>query len=259
MPSYCDLSTMIPQLESVNLIIHAAGKAHSIPANDQEAAEFWKVNLEGTKNLLSGIEKSGFLPEKFVFISTVAVYGLETGESISEEFPLKGETPYARSKIAAEQVVTDWCTKRGVKYVILRLPLVAGPDAPGNLGQIRKAIASGYYVRIKGNKARKSVVLAEDIARLLPDLSGKQGIFNLTDGVHPFFSEIEDALSREAGKAIRFSMPLFMLRWAARVGDWFPFFPVNSLKLKKMTSSLTFSDEKARRELGWSPRAAFAV
>jgi nucleoside-diphosphate-sugar epimerase len=255
----CDLSRVVPALEPVGMIVHAAGKAHSIPANDQESSEFWKVNLDGTQNLLSGIEKSGFLPETFVFISTVAVYGLETGDSISEESPLKGETPYARSKIEAEQVVTDWCTKRGVKYVILRLPLVAGPDAPGNLGQIRKAIAGGYYVRIKGNKARKSVVLAEDVARLLPDLSGKQGIYNLTDGVHPFFSEIEDALSWEAGKAIRFSMPLFILRWAARAGDWFPFFPVNSLKLKKMTSSLTFSDEKARRELGWSPRAAFPV
>jgi nucleoside-diphosphate-sugar epimerase len=241
------------------MIVHAAGKAHTIPANDQEAAEFRKVNLDGTKNLLSGIEKSGFFPETFVFISTVAVYGLETGDSISEESPLKGETPYARSKIAAEQVVTDWCTERGVKYVILRLPLVAGTDAPGNLGQIRKAIAGGYYVRIKGNKARKSVVLAEDVARLLPDLSGKQGIYNLTDGIHPFFSEIEAALSREAGKAVRFSMPFFILQWAARAGDWLPFFPVNSLKLKKMTSSLTFSDEKARRELGWSPRAAFPV
>ncbi len=259
MPTYCDLSTMIPKLEPAGLIIHAAGKAHSIPANDHESADFWKVNLDGTKNLLSGIEKSGFLPETFVFISTVAVYGLETGDSISEDFPLKGETPYARSKIAAEQVVTDWCTERGVKYVILRLPLVAGPDAPGNLGQIRKAIAGGYYVRIKGNKARKSVVLAEDVARLLPDLSGKQGIFNLTDGIHPFFSDIEATLSREAGKFIRLSLPLFILRWAARAGDWLPFFPVNSLKLKKMTSSLTFSDEKARRELGWRPRAAFPV
>jgi nucleoside-diphosphate-sugar epimerase len=255
----CDLSSVVPVMEPVGMIVHAAGKAHSIPVNDKESAEFWKVNLDGTQNLLSGIEKSGFLPETFVFISTVAVYGLETGESISEECPPKGETPYARSKIAAEQVVTDWCTKRGVKYVILRLPLVAGPDAPGNLGQIRKAIAGGYYVRIKGNKARKSVVLAEDVARLLPDLSGKQGTYNLTDGIHPFFSEIEDALSREAGKAIRFSMPFFILQYAARVGDWLPFFPVNSLKLKKMTSSLTFSDEKARRELGWHPRAAFPV
>jgi nucleoside-diphosphate-sugar epimerase len=256
---YCDLSVSLPALEPVNMIVHAAGKAHSIPTNDQEFAEFWKVNLEGTKNLLSGIEKSGFLPETFVFISTVAVYGLETGDSISEDFPLNGETPYARSKIEAEQVVKDWCTERGVKYVILRLPLVAGPDAPGNLGQIRKAIAGGYYVRIKGNRARKSVVLAEDVARLLPDLSGKQGIYNLTDGIHPFFSEIENALSREVGKVIRLSMPLFILKWAARVGDWLPFFPVNSLKLKKMTSSLTFNDEKARRELGWSPRAAFPV
>ena len=46
-------------------------------------------------------------PKALVFISTVAVYGCESGELITEEHPLEGETPYAKSKILAEEYLTN--------------------------------------------------------------------------------------------------------------------------------------------------------
>lgn len=50
------------------------------------------------------------------------------------------------------------------------------------------------------------------------------------------------------------SIPYWMVWVMAKVGD--PFgskAPINSYKLEKMTKSLTFSNEKARKELGWEP------
>ena len=253
----CNLAAEIPVLDAVETVVHAAAKAHTVPSNDKDAAEFWSVNYDGTCNLLRALERAPRLPKCFVFISTVAVYGLDTGENIDETAPLNGFTPYAKSKIAAEREVTEWCSRHQVNFVILRLPLVVGENAPGNLGKIRSAIQKGRYVRIKSNPARKSVVSAEDVARIIPALIDKQGIFNLTDGCHPLFSQIEDAISRETGRPVRFSLPVGLLKFVAKVGDYIPMFPLDTVRLQKMTSTLTFSDAKARVELGWNPQPAF--
>ena len=254
---FCDLSVEIPVIGTVDLVVHAAGKAHMVPSNDNEAAAFWSVNYEGTCNLLRALEKAAPLPQCFVFISSVAVYGLDSGVNIDETAPLNGSTPYAQSKIAAEQAVKDWCNRHQVNCVILRLPLVVGENAPGNLGKMRSAIQKGYYVRIKGNPARKSVVSAEDVAGIIPALLDKQGTFNLTDGCHPLFSQIEEAISRETGRPVRFSLQIALLQFVAKIGDFIPRFPLNTARLQKMTSTLTFSDAKARAELGWNPQPAF--
>jgi nucleoside-diphosphate-sugar epimerase len=121
---------------------------------------------------------------------------------------------------------------------------------------MRTAIQKGRYVRIKGNPARKSIVSAEDVARIIPSLIDKQGIFNLTDGFHPLFSQIEEAIARETGIPVRFSLHIGLLRLVAKIGDYITLFPLNSARLKKMTSTLTFSDTKARSELGWNPQPA---
>jgi nucleoside-diphosphate-sugar epimerase len=254
-----DLVSEIPQFStSFHLILHAAGKAHTFPKTPAEKQSFFDVNFKGTQNLLRGLESCPTLPRQFVFISTVAVYGLDEGEDIREDAALKGKTPYAKSKIMAEEAVKSWCEKQGVLYVILRLPLVVGENPPGNLGTIHRAVKEGKYFRIKGNKARKSMVLAGDVARLIPRLEGKQGVFNLTDGVHPYFGEIESALEQSTGKRISLSVPLPVMRGVAMVSSLFHRanlrVPLTNATLNKMLSSLTFNDEKARQELGWQPK-----
>ena len=73
--------------------MHIAGKAHSVPKTEQEAQTFFDVNLRGTQNLVKGLERLDTLPRAFLFISTVAVYGVDQGTNISETHPLKGDTP----------------------------------------------------------------------------------------------------------------------------------------------------------------------
>ncbi len=255
----CDLGQEVPLLaEAPQLVIHAAGKAHSVPKTEAEAAVFHQVNHQGTQHLLRGLEGLPALPQQFILISTVAVYGKEEGVLIQEDSPLQGQTPYAQSKRLAEEAVLQWCTKKGVKNVILRLPLIAGTNPPGNLGKIIQAIRSGKYFQIRQNQAQKSIVLAEDIAKLLLNLEGKSGIYNLTDGQDPSFNDIEEAISRGLGKGIKVQLPLWLVKGLAAGGDLLQSigipFPLTSGQVRKMTHSLTFSDQKARKELGWSPQ-----
>lgn len=251
----CNLATTIPNINSeFNWVIHIAGKAHVVPKDLKESAEFFQVNLEGTKNLINGIEKSGKLPTTIIFISTVAVYGVESGTNINEDHSLSGTSPYALSKIQAEEYLKNWCIKNNVTLGILRPSLIAGKNPPGNLGAMVNGVKTGKYFRIGNGSARKSVLMAEDIARLIPKLAKCGGIFNVCDNHHPSFAELDELISKQLYKNPPRSIPYWIAKSLAFVGDLIGNkFPINSSKLDKITQSLTFSNENAKRELDWEP------
>ncbi len=241
-----------PINETFDLVFHAAGKAHTVPKTKEEEELFYKVNLEGTKNICKAIKKS--VPKSFVFVSTVAVYGCDAGLNISEEHPLEGQTPYAKSKLLAERFLIDWGKNNSVSLSIIRPSLIAGIGAPGNLGAMVKGIQTGRYLSIAGGKARKSILMVEDIANLVPLLQGKTGIYNICDNVHPSFRELESLICKQLGKKLPLSIPIWVAKLMAAVGDLLgKKAPINTTKLKKITASLTFSNEKAKKELSWKP------
>ena len=244
----------VPPLNTYyEVVLHAAGKAHTVPKADAEAQVFYDVNYQGTVNLCKALEKSG-LPKALVFISTVAVYGCEYGEEITEEHPLEGETPYAKSKRMAEEYLTKWSSEHGVILGILRPSLLAGKNAPGNLGAMVSGIKKGMYLNIAGGKVKKSVLMAEDIARLLPLMAEKGGVYNVCDTYQPTFGELSASVAKQLGKRKPLSIPYWMAWTMAKVGDFLGSKAlINSYKLEKMTKSLTFSNAKARKELGWEP------
>jgi nucleoside-diphosphate-sugar epimerase len=234
------------------LVIHAAGKAHSIPSTEKENSDFFKINVNGTSNFLEGLSKS--IPKQFVFISSVSVYGLVEGEDIDETYPLLAEDPYGKSKIEAEKLVNEWCKKHNVICTILRLPLVVGVNPPGNLGAMIQAIKKGYYFNIAGGNSKKTMVLASDISKFIFKAAEVGGIYNLTDGTHPTFNALSKKISSKFKKSIVLNMPLFAAKFFAIFGDLIgDSFPLNSNKLSKITSTLTFNDTKARIAFCWEP------
>lgn len=254
-----DLTAFLPKLPHVDLVIHNAGYAHSIPKNQSQVTNFYATNVDGTKNLLKALESSDVLPNTIVYISTVAVYGLDMGENIDESMEPRPNTPYADSKLQAENLIINWCDEHKVSAVILRLPLIIGKNPKGNLASLHKSIIQGWFIRILHNQAQKSTVLATDIAKLIPSLHNKNGIYNLTDGLHPNVNDIASAIAIQSNKHIYFKIPLSILQYAAKLGDLasrlnIPF-PITTDRLTKMTNTLTFSDSKARRELKWDPNS----
>ncbi|MBO5407335.1 MAG: NAD(P)-dependent oxidoreductase [Bacteroidales bacterium] len=249
-----NLAKMVPELPHLyDIVLHAAGKAHVVPKTEEEKQLFYDINYQGTVNLCMALEKVG-VPKALVFISTVAVYGCEYGEMITEEHPLNGDTPYAKSKIVAEEYLATWCSEHDVVLSILRPSLLAGKNAPGNLGAMVNGVKKGFYMNISGGKVVKSVLMAEDIARLLPLVAEKGGVYNVCDTRQPSFGELSESVARQLGKRKPISIPYWIAWCMSKVGDLLGRrAPINSDKLEKMTKSLTFSNEKARRELGWEP------
>ncbi len=249
-----NLAKEVPPINDYyDVVLHAAGKAHVVPKTEAEKQVFFDVNFQGSVNLCKALENAG-VPKALVFISSVAVYGCEFGELIDEHYALNGDTPYAKSKIMAEDYLTQWCSDHHVKLSILRPSLLAGKNAPGNLGAMVNGIKKGFYMNIAGGKVVKSVLMAEDIARLLPILEEKGGIYNVCDSRQPSFGEISASVAKQLGKRKPISIPYWMAWCMAKVGDLLgDKAPINTYKLEKMTKSLTFSNEKARHELNWEP------
>jgi nucleoside-diphosphate-sugar epimerase len=250
----CDLSGCIPILkEKFDIILHAAGKAHTLPKTEKEKQLFFEINFQGTKNLCYALEKSG-IPETFVFISTVSVYGVESGININENHQLNGNSPYALSKIMAEDFLFEWCNRHNVNLNILRPSLIAGFNPNGNLGAMIQGIERGRYLRIGDGGARKSILMADDIAVLIPLLEKNNGVYNLCDNYNPSFAEIERIICKQLDKLEPQSIPLWVAKSIAFAGDVLGSrAPINSNKLKKIIQPLTFDNSKAVKELGWKP------
>ena len=260
----CDLGTKVPNLSDIafDTVIHCAGKAHSIPKNKNEVKDFTKVNFTGTKNLLKGLDSLSTLPKSFIFISSVAVYGVEKGELINEQHTASPKTPYGITKKLAEDYLVDWGKINNVKICIVRAPLIIGKSPRGNLKLFIDNIKYGIYVNVDKGRARRSMVLADDIISFIPVLIENEGIYNLTDGCHPSFFELSSLVAKNFNKKTIYNISNNFAKILARFGDLIQYFfkietLFNSLKLKKITSSLTFDDTKARK-IGWKPNCTLS-
>jgi len=246
-----EISNLLPT--PFDVVLHAAGEVYTIPKTQKEKQYFFDVNLQGTKNLCAALEQSK-LPKSFIFVSTVAVYGADAGEEITEEHPLNGTSPYALSKILAEEFLIDWCKKNNVILSILRPALIAGHNPLGTLGRMIHGIKSGLYFNITGGKAKKSIVMAQDVVALIPKLVSKGGIYNLSDGYHPSYFELSQLMAKQLNKRTPPSIPYNVVKPVALCGDLLGrYAPLNSNKLAKIVNTLTFSNKKAIEELGWEP------
>lgn len=247
----CNLSKDIPSLDNdIEVVIHSAGLAHLQNCKNEE---YVLNNIVATNNLLTSLEKCYTL-KQFIFISSVSVYGIESGENITEEHPLLAKDSYGLSKIEAENSVINWCKKNQISYIILRLPLVIGEDPPGNLKNMINGIRLGYYFNIGLGNAKKSMVLGDDIAKIILNFENTSSIYNLTDGEHPSFFQLSEAISKKYNYRKPKSIPYFIARIFSFMGDYLGRnFIFNSKKFTKINSTLTFSNKKAINNFGWSP------
>lgn len=241
--------------EKFNVVVHAAAKTRNVSGTDEENRKFYDINYNGTSNLCNTLEDNP--PDSFIFISTVAVYGCTEGINISEAHPLNANSHYGKSKILAEKFLTDWCGKHNINLVILRPSLIVGVNSSGNLGAMINAIRKGRYFSIGGGRAKKSFVLVENIAEVIPLLhkQNKNGIYNLCNTNSVSFRELESIISYQLNCNVPFNIPLWIARLLACAGNLLGNkAPINYSKLQKLTNDLTFSNKKICNELNWKPK-----
>ena len=235
-------------LEDVYAIVHVAGLAHN-KAKSKE--ELFAVNTASVQHLLSFAVKNNI--ETLVFISSTVVYGKTYGVNIRENGSMKGKSDFALSKREAEKLIESSKLK---SKLVFRLPLVIGPNPPGNLGRLLKSISSGSHIYLCGNKAAKSVVFASDVANfILQWLSQPQrisGTINLCSKTAPTFNWIENAIAKSGDHSFQLRVPIKFL-WT--IVNWIRAkLNISVPLIGKLFYPLTFSDQLAREKFGYTSK-----
>jgi nucleoside-diphosphate-sugar epimerase len=250
----------LPLALGCDAVVHLAALVHHPEARDPAAYQL--ANATVTARLHDAAIASGLRPGRFVFSSTVAVYGRDFDLHADESTPVAPRTPYGASKLAGEQAVIE---RRGV---VLRLPITYGPGDRGNMAQMIRAIAAGRFALPGPCDQPRSFLAADNAAHMVVlalDRAPAGGTFLVTDDddrtTRVLAGGIAGALA-EIGRPVRVREAPVALVWpAAAAGSLLRTvgvrIPVTLSALRKLTTRLTFSCAKARSELGYAPVRGF--
>lgn len=258
-----DLSNMdlLPFVLGCDAVVHLAALVHRPDVRDPGV--YRRENYELTVRLHDAAIAVGVHHARFAFASTTAVYGRDADFHADESTPARPVTPYGRWKLEAEKAVRE----RG--GVVLRLPITYGPGDRGNFAKMAHAIRRGRFA-LPGPCDRPRSLLssanaAEGFALALEN-SPPAEAYLLTDdddrSVRAVAEEIVRALEAAGAPPPPLREAPVALVWpAAALGSALEPLglrvPVTLDALRKLTTRLTFSCDKAKRELGWAPVARF--
>lgn len=130
-------------LAGVDVVVHCAARAHVLKeAAADPLTQFRRVNTEGALTLARQAAAAG--ARRLIFISSIGVNGSETrGVPFRVSDEPRPHSPYAISKHEAEQGLAAIAAETGLQVVVIRPPLITGPDPKGNLGTLARFIVRG--------------------------------------------------------------------------------------------------------------------
>jgi len=156
-----DASENSVDLSGIGSFIHLAGAAHGKYGKDTGTIE-----LLGLTRLLRNCVTANV--RHFIYVSSAAVYGKSYSKvPISVHSIPTPISDYGISKLRCENLVKKVCTENGITFSILRLPLVLGVGAPGNLRLLEKIVVSGVPLPLKSFKNKRSVLWLDQLCHFV--------------------------------------------------------------------------------------------
>ena len=243
------------QTHRIDAVIHFA--ANSLVGESVEnPLKYYENNVIGTYHLVKKMLEHGV--KKIVFSSTAATYGNPVRVPIQEEDPTMPTNPYGETKLAIERMLKWADDAYGLKYVSLRYFNAAGADPEGRIGEdhdpethlipiiLQVALGKRDKVMIFGDDyptedgtCIRDYIHVMDLAeahylalRKLKE-TNESGIYNLGNGKGFSVKEVIETCRKVTDETI----PAVVA--SRRAGD---------------PAVLVASSEKAKRELGWTPK-----
>lgn len=137
-----DANCVREAIKGVDIIFHLASLI-AIPYSYKSPATYVDTNINGTLNILEAARDFGV--KKMVHTSTSEVYGTAKYVPINEAHPLQGQSPYAASKIGADQLALSFFRSFNLPLTVLRPFNTYGPrqSARAVIPTIISQIANG--------------------------------------------------------------------------------------------------------------------
>jgi dihydroflavonol-4-reductase len=226
---------------------------------------FEAVNLEGTRRLLEAAAAARV--ERFVYCSTIGIYGHRVPGVTREDAPLAPGNVYERTKVAAERMVRELAPPRGLPYVILRPADVYGPRDQ-RLLKLFRGVSRGRFPLFGPGAGRRHMIYVDDVVSaffLACERSEALGEALILAGPRPCtLRELIELVRRETGVSrfgVRLPLPP-MLAVAAAVEDACRVLhldpPIYRRRMDFFRTDSEFDTSRARQVLGWSPRVELA-
>lgn len=209
-------------LDRFDCIVHCAARAHVLREETADPLPlFMRANRDATLHLARQAAVAGV--KRFVFLSSIGVNGKHTqGSPFCADDPPAPHGPYAESKLAAEEGLTEIAAETGLEVVVIRPPLIIGPEPVGNLRSLSDLIAKGWPLPFgQATYNRRSVVSAPVLVDLIalcithPDAPGAP--LMVADAAPYSTRQILERLADVTGQRLRLvSVPIGLLRTMLR-------------------------------------------
>jgi len=225
--------------------------------------KYERVNVGGTARVIEAAIEADV--RRVVLFSTIAVHGQASEQVLHEQSPIRPETYFARTKLAAEQIVLNARRKDGQPLgAVLRLGTVYGPRLKGNYERMTHALARHRFLPIGNGLNRRTLIYDKDVARAallaVSHRAAAGRVFNVTDGAFHTLHEIIESICVALGRRPpRLSFPSGMARsLASAVEGGFRLFgikaPVTPEMVDKYTEDIAVDGRLIQKELGFAPQ-----
>ena len=240
-------------LENTDVIIHLAGRAHIVADNSTNPLnEYRKINRDATLALARIAANSGV--KRFVFLSSIGVNGNQNNKPFTERDKPNPEEDYAISKYEAEQGLLVLSREVDMDVVIIRPPLVYGPNAPGNFNTLLRWILKGVPLPFGLIKNKRSFIALDNLTDFIihcinykdtPLACGQ--VFLVSDGEDVSTSQFLRKVSKAVrSKTILLPIPVSTLQFILRVIG-------KGNIAERLFDSLQVDNSKAKELLNWQP------
>jgi nucleoside-diphosphate-sugar epimerase len=255
-----DSAVLEEALLETDVLFHLAA---ALGASLINRKEFFRVNAEGTENVLRAAREAGV--KRVIHFGSAGVLGsVKENEAVGEDYPPHPIDIYDTTKLEGEKAALRFA-RGGMDAVVVRPGWAYGPGDRRTFKLI-KAIAKKRFILVTKGKTRQTPVFIHDLVKgvLLCAAKARAGeIYHLAGGeilsVKDMVSTIAEATH---SKIPPFSLPLLPARFAAwKMEKAFYLFkreaPLSRAKLGFFIHPKPLSIQKAKKELGYSPQIDF--
>lgn len=244
-------------LNSVDVVIHLASRVHVMK---EFSANPWlaykETNVLGTERLARMAAENGV--RRFIFMSSIKVNGEATfGQPFTESDPPRPQDTYAHSKLDAEKILMEINKETGMEVIILRPPLVYGPQVKGNFLTLLRAVDRRKPLPFASVKNLRSLIYVENLVDVIvkcistPEVGTKT--YLVADNEKVSTPELINLVAQALGRRPNLiRIPLVYLKLLAGIAH-------KKDQLQRLTGSLEIDNTKVKRELSWEPPYSMEV
>ncbi|MGJ9458093.1 NAD-dependent epimerase/dehydratase family protein [Oceanobacillus sp. CF4.6] len=218
-----------------DVVLHVAGIAH-LKETKENKEQYYKVNRDLAYEIATKAKNENV--NHFVFLSSMSVYGLETGV-IKKETQPEPRSNYGKSKLQAEQLIKS-LKHDNFKVAVLRPPMIYGENCKGNYPKLVKVAKITPIFPDFGNK--RSMIYIDNLSAFIKIIIDKnqEGTYFPQNKDYVNITELVSHISQAHNRKI---IATNYLNWLVRIGLYL------SGNIRKVFGTLIYDEKISIDEL----------